>query len=70
MTEDDKYEWEDVHKSMIRPGDIILERGKLRTLSSKDISRDAFMGITIRGSSYNLGQTPVSRVKRKEDIPY
>ena len=53
----------EVHISTISTGDsIICNDGFERTIGKGNIKRDAFMGITILGDSYRLGQIPVKKV--------
>jgi hypothetical protein len=59
----DNFIPEQVHISMIRPGDIVIHQGRDRTISKSNISHDPFMGITIFGDSYHLGLLPVTRLK-------
>lgn len=54
---------EQVHKSMIQAGDVIEHHGKFVTLCARDIKRDSFMGITIRGDSFVSGRRPVTRLR-------
>ena len=51
-----------VHISQISVGDTIEHEGKLRTVSGNNIKRDSFMGRTLFGDSYNLGNKPVNKV--------
>jgi hypothetical protein len=50
-----------VHITDIRPGDTVSHNGHLRTVCRSDIKR-GFMGTTLFGDSYRLGQLPVDRV--------
>lgn len=50
------------HISFIRAGDAVLHNGKVQTVSRSDIRRSEFMGITIFGDSYHLGNKPVTVV--------
>jgi len=52
----------EMHISEIRPGDAILHKGAVRTVSNNDLRRSEFMGITIFGDSYRLGYKKVIRV--------
>ena len=56
------YTLSDVHISTIVGGSTILHDGHLRTVCNSNIKRSEFMGITIFGDSYRLGQDPVKRV--------
>lgn len=51
-----------VHISEIKSGDAIIHNGELVTVSSSDIRYCKFMGVTIRGDSYNLGYKMVTKV--------
>jgi len=57
-----KVKIEPVHISQISSGDTIEHYGKLTTVSGNNIKRDAFMGITLFGDSYNLGTKAVNKV--------
>jgi hypothetical protein len=48
------YTIKSMHISMIRSGDTIEHDGVMRTVSGSDI-KNGFMGKTIFGDSYNLG---------------
>ncbi len=54
------YRIEKRHINDIKPGDTVLIGGELRTVTSRDIHRDSFMGTTLFGDSYNLGYNPVT----------
>ena len=59
-----QYEVENVHISMMRVGDTILDTdGLLRTVCRNNIERDPFMGLSLFGDTYNLGTKPVKRVR-------
>ena len=50
------------HISTIRVGDTVLcEDGHLRTVGKNNIGFDSFVGKTLLGDSYNLGQKPVKK---------
>lgn len=55
------YTKQNVHISTIRSGDTVEHNGILKTVCAKDIKNDTFMGTTIFGDSYRLGNTPVAR---------
>ena len=55
-------EYQKVHISTIKQGDVILHNGELITVSRDYIKRDPFMGLTLYGDSYNLGNKPVIKV--------
>lgn len=65
---DVQYDLKPTHISLVRAGDVILRKGKLRTLSAKNIKRGG-MGITIFGDSYRLGTDPVMVAKIKHAKP-
>ena len=46
----------------IKSGDTIVHNGNVVTVNAKDIHRDLFMGRTLFGDSYHLGQKPVVKV--------
>ncbi len=50
---------EEVHKSSIKAGDMIIHNGRLVTVCRCDIRLNALMGRTIFGDSYHLGYKPV-----------
>lgn len=54
------YSIEKRHINDIKPGDTVLIGGELRTVTSRDIKHDAFMGRTLFGDSYNLGYNLVT----------
>jgi len=51
-----------VHISTIVVGDAVKHQGKVRTVGAKDIKRCPFMGKTLFGDSYSLGNTSVKKV--------
>lgn len=51
-----------VHISTIRPGDVVIHGGKDRTVGKRDVRHGGFMGTTLFGDSYRLGQVPVKKV--------
>lgn len=53
------YETVKTHIDMIRSGDTVLHNGELRTVCNSDIKRGGFMGTTLFGDSYRLGNAPV-----------
>lgn len=58
----------EVHISQIRAGDTILHTdGKVRTVCPSNITKDAFMGITLFGDSYRLGTTMVKLITIKNE---
>lgn len=60
------YDTVKTHITMIRPGDTVLHNDKLRTVCTSDIKRGGFMGATLFGDSYRLGNMPVqlARISR------
>ncbi|CAD6182517.1 hypothetical protein [Escherichia coli] len=54
------YRIEKRHINDIKPGDTVLRGGELWTVTSRDIKHDAFIGRTLFGDSYNLGNNPVT----------
>ena len=57
----------EVHISEIRPGDTILHTdGKIRTVCSNNIHRDSFMGVSLFGDTYRLGNVPVRKISIKK----
>lgn len=57
------YEIEEVHISTIQAGDTILHNGLIRTVGNVNIRHSSFMGITLFGDSYRLGNTLVKRLR-------
>ena len=51
------------HISAIKAGDTIRHNGKLVTVCNSDIKYSEFIGITIFGDSYSLGQQLVTKVQ-------
>jgi hypothetical protein len=56
------------HISEIKAGDTIEHAGQLRTVTAQDI-KAGFMGRTIFGDSYRLGQQPVIVATPQEPAP-
>jgi len=53
----------EVHISTISIGDSIICSDRFeRTVSKDNIKKDSFMGISIFGDTYKLGQTPCKKV--------
>lgn len=63
------YEAVKTHISNIRIGDTIIEGEKLITVSGNSLKYDPFLGLTLRGNSYNLGAKPVIRAIIKHVKP-
>lgn len=58
------YKVEEVHISTIQAGDTILHTdGLIRTVGNMNIRHGSFMGITLFGDSYRLGNTLVKRLR-------
>ncbi|MCS2475505.1 hypothetical protein NXX39_20730 [Bacteroides ovatus] len=58
------YEVEEVHISTIQAGDTILHTdGLIRTVDNVNIRHSSFMGITLFGDSYHLGNALVKRLR-------
>ncbi len=58
------YEVEEVHISTIQAGDTILHTdGLIRTVCNVNIRYSFFMGITLFGDSYRLGNIFVKRLR-------
>ena len=47
------------HISEISVGAIVEHEGVIRTVSQNYLKRDSFIGVTLYGDSYLLGQKPV-----------
>lgn len=43
-----------VNLNSVQGGDTVLHKGKLRTVSKSDITRDPFIGLSIFGDSYHI----------------
>lgn len=58
------YEIEEVHISTIQAGDTILHTdGLIKTVCNVNIRHSSFMGITLFGNSYRLGNVLVKRLR-------
>ena len=55
------------HISEVRPGDTIVHMGVMRTVCKKDIRR-GFMGLTIFGDSYRMGNVLVAIVVLRNGV--
>lgn len=53
------------HIKNIRVGDTINHNDKIVTVCETDIKRCDFMGLTIKGDSYNLGYKIVNKLQIK-----
>jgi len=58
---------EQVHISQIRVGDTIMHNGVMTTISSNNIKRSEFMGISLFGDTYNLGYKLITRINFKNE---
>lgn len=58
---------EQVHISKIRVGDTIMHNGVMTTISSNNIKRSEFMGISLFGDTYNLGYKLITRINFKNE---
>ncbi len=52
----------EIHIDSVKAGDTILHDGVLTTVCKKDIRTSTFMGRTVFGDSYVLGNKPVIKV--------
>lgn len=55
----DGFNFSPVHIADLRPGDIVIHEGAVRTVATNNIKRCSFMGTTIFGDSYMSGHRPV-----------
>lgn len=62
---DDRFE--DTHINDIKVGDTVFHAGHLRTVCPKDLKGPGFMGKTLFGDSYRLGEIPVKRWVNPEE---
>ena len=53
---------ERTHIRSVRAYDTVFHQGKAQTVCVKDLRNDAFMGRTLFGDSYILGQKPILRI--------
>lgn len=56
------YQTSLTHISNIDAGDTIMHNGQMTTVSHNNIKRSEFMGETLFGDSYNLGNKLVTKV--------
>jgi hypothetical protein len=56
------YTIEKDHIGNIRVGDTIIHNGEMKTVSGNNIKRDAFMGTSVFGDTYNSGCKPIQKV--------
>ncbi len=54
-----QYTINKTHISKVRSGDTIFHQGEIKTLTDCNIKNCPFMGISIWGDSYQLGNKPV-----------
>jgi len=52
----------EVHISTLKAGDTVKHNGLIQTLSKNNIGKSSFMGSSIFGDSYQLGQIKVKKV--------
>lgn len=63
------FEIEEVHKDLIRPGDLVIcSDDEVRTIGNKDIRTCSFYGTVIRGDSYTLGLCLVKRLRYNDPM--
>jgi len=53
---------QEVHKTSISAGDVILHNGRERTVCRKDITHCEFFGVKLFGDSYRLGSQLVRKL--------
>lgn len=51
------------HISEVRAGDTVLHNGEVKTLPKEFIKNDPFMGRSIWGDSYRMGNAPVTVIE-------
>jgi hypothetical protein len=51
-----------VNISQISIGDTVIHNNKIMTVGKNDIKKSSFMGITLFGDSYSIGNKLVSKV--------
>ena len=52
----------EIHVSLVKPGDTVMYRGQMRTVSKSNMSHDPFMGHKLFGDNFMCGLEPVSLV--------
>lgn len=55
------YTLKPTHISLIKPDDIVMLDGKLRTVCPANIKRGGLLGVTLWGDSYRGGTLPVPK---------
>lgn len=58
-----------LHISKIEPGDTVMHNGKKVTVGKADLKTCPFMGLSLFGDTYNLGQKLVQRVTFERVFP-
>ena len=51
-----------VHIAELKPGDTVIHNGEIKTVCKSDLKYDTFMGHTLFGDSYQLGDIKVQKV--------
>ena len=59
------YDIREKHISTISVGDVVEHNGKLMTVGDGDMKRSEFMGVSIFGDSYRMGNKPARLVIMK-----
>lgn len=59
-------DYEMVSISELKHGDTVEHHGDVVTVSNGDFKDNSFFGLTFRGDSYNLGNTKIKRLVRKQ----
>ena len=57
-----KYRIVETHISCIKVGDTVMHEGMMKTVNGTSIKRGGFMGTSLWGDSYHLGNKPVQLV--------
>ena len=60
-----QFEVQPTHIKNIRTGDMVYHNGKLQTVSPNDLRSTEFMGLTLFGDCYKLGNQLVNKVVMK-----
>lgn len=56
------YTIKKTHISNINIGDTIMHNGEIKTVSGNNLKRDSFMGTSLFGDSYSIGNRLVEQV--------
>lgn len=59
---DSNYITDNVHISTIRGGDTVIHNGEIKSVCPNNIKYDSFMGHSLFGDSYRLGNILVKKV--------